>query len=163
MAFCESQRCGEAIILSPMARKASTVRAVRKRDLDQQPVEAGGTVSACLECAYQPQGNTRLAQEAWSAFNGSWRNDLQIGSMATRIGGCRWIGRSELRYRKSFRAAELTLSFLMAQVEMRLMGEIHDSSLSLDLFTSTKVKTRMRSPQMYFETDRFLTVKAYDR
>jgi glycosyltransferase involved in cell wall biosynthesis len=89
---------------------------------DQQPVEAGGAVSACLE-AYRATGDDRWRDEAWSAFN--WflgDNDLQIALYDPTTGGCR-DGLHPERVNEN-QGAESTLAFLMAQVEMRLLGEV---------------------------------------
>ena len=134
--LCESQRCGEANHFVPIGSQGFYRKGGTKARFDQQPVEAGGTVSACLE-AYRVTGNDRWRKQAWSAFN--WflgENDLQIALYDPRTGGCR-DGLHPERVNEN-QGAESTLSFLMAQVEMRLMGEIHDSSLSLDLFSEHK-------------------------
>lgn len=55
----------------------------------KQPLEAGGTVTACLE-AYRITGDDRWRKEAWTAFN--WflgDNDLQIALYDPVTGGCR--------------------------------------------------------------------------
>jgi glycosyltransferase involved in cell wall biosynthesis len=88
---------------------------------DQQPLEAGAMVSACLE-AYGATGDDRWRMEAWSAFN--WflgHNDLQIALYDSSTGGCR-DGLHPERVNEN-QGAESTLAFLMAQVEMRLAGE----------------------------------------
>lgn len=89
---------------------------------DQQPVEAGGAVSACLE-AYRITGDDRWRKQAWSAFN--WflgSNDLQIPLYDPSTGGCR-DGLHPERVNAN-QGAESTLAFLMAQVEMRMLGEL---------------------------------------
>ncbi len=89
---------------------------------DQQPIEAGGMVSACLE-AYRATGDDRWRKEAWSAFN--WflgSNDLQIALYDPATGGCR-DGLHPERVNEN-QGAESTLAFLMAHVEMRLQGEV---------------------------------------
>ena len=42
-----------------------------KASFDQQPVEAGGAVSACLE-AYRATGDDRWRKQAWRPSIGSW-------------------------------------------------------------------------------------------
>jgi glycosyltransferase involved in cell wall biosynthesis len=84
---------------------------------DQQPIEAAGAVSACLE-AYRITGDSRWRTEAWSAFN--WflgDNDLQLPLYDSVSGGCR-DGLHPDRANEN-QGAESTLSFLMALLEMR--------------------------------------------
>src|SRR4029077_12561260 len=95
-----------------------------KARFDQQPVEAGGAVSACLE-AYRATGEDRWLNEARSAFN--WflgNNDLQIALYDPTTGGCR-DGLHPERVNEN-QGAESTLSFLIAQVEMRLIQKSID-------------------------------------
>jgi glycosyltransferase involved in cell wall biosynthesis len=87
-----------------------------KARFDQQPIEAAGTVSACLE-AYRVTGDSRWRSEAWSAFN--WflgDNDLQLPLYDSITGGCR-DGLHPDRANEN-QGAESTLSFLMALLEM---------------------------------------------
>ena len=96
---------------------------------DQQPVEAGGTVSACLE-AYRATGEDHWRTAAWSAFN--WflgNNDLQIPLYDRVTGGCR-DGLHPERVNEN-QGAESTLAFLMALVEMRLHQKSEASPQSL--------------------------------
>jgi glycosyltransferase involved in cell wall biosynthesis len=93
-----------------------------KARFDQQPVEAGGAVSACLE-AYRATGDDRWLKEAWSAFN--WflgQNDLQIALYDPSTGGCR-DGLHPERVNEN-QGAESTLAFLTALVEMRSLAEV---------------------------------------
>lgn len=97
----------------------------------KQPLEAGGTVTACLE-AYRITGDDRWRKEAWTAFN--WflgDNDLQIALYDPVTGGCR-DGLHPERVNEN-QGAESTLAFLMAQVEMRLM-EVNDPRPTSDQF-----------------------------
>ena len=92
-----------------------------KARFDQQPIEAAGAVSACLE-AYRVTGDSRWRSEAWSAFN--WflgDNDLQIALYDSSTGGCR-DGLHPDRANEN-QGAESTLSFLMALLEMRLLED----------------------------------------
>jgi glycosyltransferase involved in cell wall biosynthesis len=92
-----------------------------KARFDQQPLEAAGAVSACLQ-AYRVTGDTRWRNEAWSAFN--WflgDNDLQLPLYDSATGGCR-DGLHPDRANEN-QGAESTLSFLMALVEMRSLQE----------------------------------------
>jgi len=88
-----------------------------KARFDQQPIEAAGAVSACLE-AYRVTGDNRWRNEAWSAFN--WflgDNDLQLPLYDSDTGGCR-DGLHPERANQN-QGAESTLSFLMALLEMQ--------------------------------------------
>ena len=88
-----------------------------KARFDQQPIEAAGAVSACLQ-AYRVTGDSRWRKEAWSAFN--WflgDNDLQLPLYDSVTGGCR-DGLHPDRANEN-QGAESTLSFLMALLEMR--------------------------------------------
>ncbi len=88
-----------------------------KARFDQQPLEAAGAVSACLQ-AYRVTGEDRWRSEAWSAFN--WflgDNDLQLPLYDSVTGGCR-DGLHPDRANEN-QGAESTLSFLMALLEMR--------------------------------------------
>lgn len=84
---------------------------------DQQPVEAAGAVSACLE-AYRVTGDDRWRGEAWSVFK--WflgDNDLQLPLYDSATGGCR-DGLHPDRVNEN-QGAESTLSFLTALAEIR--------------------------------------------
>src|SRR5580693_6990881 len=92
-----------------------------KARFDQQPLEAAGAVSACLQ-AYRVTGESRWRSEAWSAFN--WflgDNDLQLPLHDSVTGGCR-VGLHPDRANQN-QGAESTLSFLMALLEMRSLQE----------------------------------------
>jgi glycosyltransferase involved in cell wall biosynthesis len=92
-----------------------------KARFDQQPLEAAGAVSACLQ-AYRVTGDSRWRDEAWSAFN--WflgDNDLQLPLYDSATGGCR-DGLHPDRANEN-QGAESTLSFLMALLEMRSLQE----------------------------------------
>ncbi len=92
-----------------------------KARFDQQPLEAAGAVSACLQ-AYRVTGDGRWRTEAWSAFN--WflgDNDLQLPLYDSVTGGCR-DGLHPDRANEN-QGAESTLSFLMALLEMRSLQE----------------------------------------
>jgi hypothetical protein len=105
-----------------------------KARFDQQPVEAGGAVSASLE-AYQATGDDRWLNEAWFAFN--WflgDNDLQIAVYDPTTGGCR-DGLHPERVNEN-QGAESTLAFLMAQVEMRLAGQLESPRPGRDQLTA---------------------------
>jgi len=92
-----------------------------KARFDQQPLEAAGAVSACLQ-AYRVTGDSRWRNQAWSAFN--WflgDNDLQLPLYDSVTGGCR-DGLHPDRANEN-QGAESTLSFLAALVEMRSLQE----------------------------------------
>ncbi|MGA9383708.1 MAG: glycosyl transferase family 1, partial [Candidatus Sulfotelmatobacter sp.] len=92
-----------------------------KARFDQQPLEAAGAVSACLQ-AHRITGDSRWHTEAWSAFN--WflgDNDLQLPLYDCVSGGCR-DGLHPDRANEN-QGAESTLSFLMALLEMRSLQE----------------------------------------
>jgi hypothetical protein len=104
-----------------------------KARFDQQPVEAAGTVSACLE-AYRITGEPRWRSEAWSAFN--WflgANDLQRPLYDPASGGCR-DGLHPDRVNEN-QGAESTLSFLAALAEMRRLERVE--------LTGTKLKIQV--------------------
>jgi glycosyltransferase involved in cell wall biosynthesis len=86
---------------------------------DQQPIEAGAMVSACLQ-ALRVTGDPRWRREAWSAFN--WflgHNDLQLPLYDASTGGCR-DGLHPDRANEN-QGTESTLAFLMALLELRLL------------------------------------------
>jgi glycosyltransferase involved in cell wall biosynthesis len=92
-----------------------------KARFDQQPLEAAGAVSACLQ-AHRVTGDSRWRSEAWSAFN--WflgENDLQLPLYDPVSGGCR-DGLHPDRTNEN-QGAESTLSFLMALLEMNSLQE----------------------------------------
>jgi hypothetical protein len=83
---------------------------------DQQPLEAAGAVSACLQ-ACRVTGEERWYLHAQSAFN--WflgKNDLQLPLYDSGTGGCR-DGLHPDRVNQN-QGAESTLSYLMAALEM---------------------------------------------
>jgi glycosyltransferase involved in cell wall biosynthesis len=128
------QRCAEKDHFVPIGSQGFYRKGCERARFDQQPVEAGGAVSACLE-AYRATGDDRWRKEAWSAFN--WflgDNDLQIALYDPTTGGCR-DGLHPERVNEN-QGAESTLAFLMAQVEMRLLGEIDGPRSSRGLFST---------------------------
>ncbi len=129
----ETQRCGGQHHFVPIGSQGFYRKGGDKARFDQQPVEAGAAVSACLE-AYRVTGEDHWRKEAWSAFN--WflgDNDLQIALYDSTTGGCR-DGLHPERANEN-QGAESTLAFLMAQVEMRLLKEAGSQS-NADLFTA---------------------------
>jgi len=116
-----TQRCEINRHFVPIGSQGFYHQGGEKARFDQQPVEAAGAVSACLE-AYRITGDTRWRDQAWSAFN--WflgDNDLQVALYDSATGGCR-DGLHPDRANQN-QGAESTLSFLMALLEMRSMQE----------------------------------------
>jgi glycosyltransferase involved in cell wall biosynthesis len=112
------QRCETKGHFVPIGSQGFHRKGGEKARFDQQPVEAGATVSACLQ-AFRATADERWLKEAWSAFN--WflgNNDLQIVLYDSSTGGCR-DGLHPDRANEN-QGAESTLSFLMALLEMRL-------------------------------------------
>jgi len=115
------QRCEIKGHFVPVGSQGFYSKNSEKARFDQQPVEACGAVSACLQ-AYRATGKGRWRKEAWSAFN--WflgDNDLQIALYDPASGGCR-DGLHPDRANEN-QGAESTLSFLMALLEMRQLEE----------------------------------------
>ena len=111
------QRCNMNGHFVPIGSQGFYRKAGEKARFDQQPVEAGATVSACLE-AYRATGDNHWRTQAWSAFN--WflgDNDLKVALYDPATGGCR-DGLHPDRANEN-QGAESTLSFLMALLEMR--------------------------------------------
>jgi glycosyltransferase involved in cell wall biosynthesis len=117
----ETQSCQTNGHFVPIGSQSAYRQGGEKVRFDQQPIEAAGAVSACLQ-AYRVTGDSRWRSEAWSAFN--WflgDNDLQIPLYDSVTGGCR-DGLHPDRANEN-QGAESTLSFLMALLEMRLLQE----------------------------------------
>jgi len=115
------QRCEIKGHFVPIGSQGFYRKGGEKARFDQQPVEAGATVSACLR-AFRETGDERWRKEAWSAFN--WflgDNDLQIVLYDSATGGC-LDGLHPDRGNEN-QGAESTLAFLMALLEMRLLEE----------------------------------------
>jgi glycosyltransferase involved in cell wall biosynthesis len=115
------QRCDVKGHFVPIGSQGFFSKDGEKARFDQQPVEASGAVSACLQ-AYRATGKGRWRKEAWSAMN--WflgDNDLQIALYDSATGGCR-DGLHPDRANEN-QGAESTLSFLMALLEMRQLEE----------------------------------------
>ena len=115
------QRCETNGHFVPIGSQGFHRKGGEKARFDQQPIEAGATVSACLE-AFRATADERWMKEAWSAFN--WflgDNDLQIVLYDSSTGGCR-DGLHPDRANEN-QGAESTLSFLMALLEMRLLQD----------------------------------------
>ncbi len=116
-----AQRCEEKGHFVPIGSEGFYRKGGERARFDQQPVEAGATVSACLQ-AFRVTRDERWLKEAWSAFN--WflgDNDLQIVLYDASTGGCR-DGLHPDRANEN-QGAESTLSFLIALLEMRLLED----------------------------------------
>ena len=121
--------------LCQSGRKGFYRQGGEKARFDQQPIEAAGAVSACLQ-AYRITGDSRWRSEAWSAFN--WflgDNDLQLPLYDSVTGGCR-DGLHPDRANEN-QGAESTLSFLMALLEMRSLQEPDNPGTRGELFVAT--------------------------
>jgi len=119
--LAKTQRCEINHHFVPIGSQGFYRQGSEKARFDQQPLEAAGAVSACLE-AYRATGDSRWRREAWSAFN--WflgDNDLQLPLYDSTTGGCR-DGLHPDRANEN-QGAESTLSFLMALLEMRCLQE----------------------------------------
>ena len=117
----QTQRCETNGHFVPIGSQGFYRQGGEKARFDQQPIEAAGAVSACLQ-AYLVTGDSRWRVEAWSAFN--WflgDNDLQLPLYDSVTGGCR-DGLHPDRANEN-QGAESTLSFLMALLEMRSLPE----------------------------------------
>jgi glycosyltransferase involved in cell wall biosynthesis len=117
----QTQRCEANGHFVPIGSQGFHRQGGEKARFDQQPIEAAGAVSACLQ-AYRVTGESRWRREAWSAFN--WflgDNDLQLPLYDSVTGGCR-DGLHPDRANEN-QGAESTLSFLMALLEMRSLQE----------------------------------------
>jgi len=105
----------------PIGSQGFYRKGCEKARFDQQPVEAGAGVSACLQ-AFHVTGDEHWRREAWIAFN--WflgDNDLQVVLYDASTGGCR-DGLHPDRVNEN-EGAESSLAFLMASLEMRLLEE----------------------------------------
>ena len=117
----ETQICETNGHFVPIGSQGFYRQGGEKARFDQQPIEAAGAVSACLQ-AYRITRDGRWRNRAWSAFN--WflgDNDLQVPLYDSVTGGCR-DGLHPDRANQN-QGAESTLSFLMALLEMRSLQE----------------------------------------
>lgn len=102
---------------APVGSNGFHRRGAVKADFDQQPVEAGGMVSACVD-ALRVSGDSRWAQDGRRAFD--WflgQNHLGLPLYDDSTGGCR-DGLHRERCNQN-QGAESTLSFLLALLELR--------------------------------------------
>jgi glycosyltransferase involved in cell wall biosynthesis len=113
----EVQRCQTDGHFIPIGSQGFYRQGGEKARFDQQPLEAAGAVSACLQ-AYRITGDDLWRHQARSAFN--WflgDNDLKLPLYDSVTGGCR-DGLHPERANEN-QGAESTLSFLIALLEMR--------------------------------------------
>jgi glycosyltransferase involved in cell wall biosynthesis len=107
---------------APIGCNGFYTRGAAKARFDQQPVEAGSMVSACLE-ARRVTGDTQWLLDARWAFD--WflgQNELQQPLYDPATGGCR-DGLHEDRVNAN-QGAESTVSFLIALFELRSIDRI---------------------------------------
>jgi len=112
-----TQHCGDKDIFVPIGSNVVYKEGTEKARFDQQPVEACGTISACLE-AHRLTGEGNWLHEARRVF--TWflgKNDLQVPLYDAETGGCR-DGLHPDRVNEN-QGAESTLSFLMALLDMQ--------------------------------------------
>lgn len=112
-----SAQRSEGGVFEPVGSNGFYARGGTKAAFDQQPVEACGMVSACLE-ARRVTGDGRWLDQARRAFN--WflgENQLQQPLYDVATGGCR-DGLHADRVNEN-EGAESTLSFLLALCEMQ--------------------------------------------
>jgi hypothetical protein len=116
----EKQRCETNGHFVPIGSQGFYRQDGEKARFDQQPLEAAGAVSACLQ-AYRVTADKRWRREAWSAFN--WfLGDNDLSASTLRSGHWR-LPDGLLIARMRNQGAESTLSFLMALLEMRSLQE----------------------------------------
>jgi hypothetical protein len=131
----KTQHCETNGHFVPIGSQGFYRKGGEKARFDQQPLEAAGAVSACLQ-AYRVTGDSRWRTEAWSAFN--WfpgANDLQLPLYDSATGGCR-DGLHPDRANEN-QGAESTLSFLMALLEISALAEPDSSGTSDELFVAS--------------------------
>lgn len=146
--FVKLQHCDQKGHFVPIGSQGFYRKGGAKARFDQQPVEAGATVSACLQ-AYKATEDDRWLKEAWSAFN--WflgDNDLQIVLYDSSTGGCR-DGLHPDRVNEN-QGAESTLAFLMAMLEMRLLEDTelstarHEELVDLNDFDLSRIPSEIQ-------------------
>ncbi len=138
------QRCEIKGHFVPIGSQGFHRKGGEKARFDQQPVEAGATVSACL-AAFRATTADRWLKEAWSAFN--WflgDNDLQIVLYDSSTGGCR-DGLHPDRVNEN-QGAESTLSFLMALLEMRLLEDAELPFTKHEAIATSRASLSSRTP-----------------
>ena len=135
----KTQHCATNGHFVPIGSQGFYRKGGERARFDQQPLEAAGAVSACLQ-AYRVTRDSRWRSEAWSAFN--WflgDNDLQLPLYDSATGGCR-DGLHPDRANEN-QGAESTLSILTALLEMRSLREPDRPGTSGDLFAARTDET----------------------
>lgn len=103
----------------PVGSAGFYLRGGKPAEFDQQPIEAHGTISACLE-AYRSTNDPYWHEQASIAFE--WflgRNDLGLSLYDSKTGGCR-DGLHMDRVNQN-QGAESTLAYLASLSEMQLL------------------------------------------
>jgi glycosyltransferase involved in cell wall biosynthesis len=148
--FVTLQHCETKGHFVPIGSQGFYRKGGEKARFDQQPVEAGAVVSACLQ-AFRVTGDDHWLKEAWSAFN--WflgDNDLQIVLYDSSTGGCR-DGLHPDRANEN-QGAESTLSFLMALLEMRLLEDADIPILKHEMLVNPGGSNRPPLPRRFNES-----------
>jgi glycosyltransferase involved in cell wall biosynthesis len=117
LVFLVSEQFSAEGYFAPIGSNGFYVRGGRRAMFDQQPIEACGMISACLEAEHST-GDTSWAARARWAFN--WfigENQLKKPLYDPRTGGCR-DGLHEDRVNEN-QGAESSLCFLNSLLEMR--------------------------------------------
>jgi glycosyltransferase involved in cell wall biosynthesis len=115
--WLDSVQRSESGAFAPVGSNGFYRRGGQKASFDQQPLEAGAMVSACLE-AWRVTGDGRWTQPARRAF--AWflgKNHLQQSLYDASTGGCR-DGLHADRANEN-QGAESTLAFQLALLEIR--------------------------------------------
>jgi glycosyltransferase involved in cell wall biosynthesis len=134
------QRCESKGHFVPIGSQGFYRQTGEKARFDQQPVEATGMVSACLQ-AYRTTGDGHWRSKAWSVFK--WflgDNDLRLSLYDPTTGGCR-DGLHPDRVNEN-QGAESTLSFLTALGEMRLLEKADPTELNFKIHAVTSTPDR---------------------
>ncbi|MCL4562782.1 MAG: glycosyltransferase family 4 protein [Chloroflexi bacterium] len=127
---------------APVGSNGFYTRGGEKARFDQQPVEAHGMVSACLEAYRLTADETWLGQanRAFDWFLGA--NELGISLYDPETGGCR-DGLHPDRVNQN-QGAESTLSFYLSLLELRLFEKAMRSAVAQDpSFTVMGSKARV--------------------
>jgi glycosyltransferase involved in cell wall biosynthesis len=120
LAWLAKIQCSHDGYFAPIGSSRVYRRGEPKPDFDQQPIEACGMVSACLE-AHRVTGDRGWMMHAHRAFGWFFgQNQLQQSLYDPTTGGCR-DGLHPDRINEN-QGAESTLSLLLALLEMRLVG-----------------------------------------
>jgi hypothetical protein len=129
-------------LFSPVGSNGFYPRGGEKAAFDQQPIEAGVTVSAVLE-AYRITADKAWIEEAYRAF--SWfigNNDLGLSVYDPDSGGCR-DGLHPDRPNMN-QGAESTLAYLTALVDMRQYEQQNQAANPVE--RESRIPVAFRSP-----------------